>query len=79
VSRVDLDACLGQVAAGLTDEELLAELQRAERHVLQATRCRREMALQQVRCLRRELARRGNDPVALSGRASFSGSRKLQL
>ena len=77
MSRIDLDACLAQLVSELTDEELLTELRRAERCVLQATRCRRELALQQVRCLRRELARRESATMALPGRASFSESSKL--
>jgi hypothetical protein len=67
---VKLTRSLEEAVARLTDDELLCELQCAERCALLATRTLREMALLRVRCVRRELADRavrvdkviGSDP-----------------
>jgi hypothetical protein len=65
---------LSREAARLSDEELVCELQCAERCALLATRTRRELALLRARCLRHELeARTGRIraiPVGASRRSA---------
>jgi hypothetical protein len=56
---VNLPTCLAEAAARLPDEQLVCEIECAERCALLATRTRREAALLRARCLRLELERRG--------------------
>jgi hypothetical protein len=53
------DECVAELAAALSDAELDRELQLAERAALLSIRTRRELALRRLRCLQRELQRRG--------------------
>jgi hypothetical protein len=55
---VKLTACLADAASKLPNEQLVCELQCAEKCALLATRTRREAALLRARCLRLELERR---------------------
>lgn len=55
---MDLCSCLTLAASRLPDEQLVCELQCAEKCALLATRTRREAALLRARCLRLELERR---------------------
>jgi hypothetical protein len=57
-NATSLDDRIARAAAALSDEELLCELQCAEKCVLRATRTPREMAVRRLRCLARERERR---------------------
>ena len=64
---MSLDATLANLAARLSDDELLQEFCCAERCALLSTRSRREVALLRMRCICRELARRrGTEAVTPS-------------
>jgi hypothetical protein len=64
---MSLDTALSNLAARLSDDELLREFCCAERCALLSTRCRRDVALLRMRCICRELARRrGSDDVTPS-------------
>jgi hypothetical protein len=59
---------LTRYATSLSDEALVAELQRTERCALCLTRTRREMALMRLSCLRCELERRRESASPKAGK-----------
>lgn len=58
VSTARFLSSMERAAARMRDEELTAELTRIRRCALCLTRCRRDLALMQIRCLECELERR---------------------